>query len=37
VIRILDWPLRVDFDRSSVRQQWLIPGAELIFVIGRLL
>jgi len=24
-----------DLDRSSVRQQWLVPSAELTFVIGR--
>jgi hypothetical protein len=29
--------LWVGFDRSSVRQQWLVPSAELTFVIGRLL
>lgn len=25
------------FDRSSVREQWQVPSAELTFVIGRLL
>jgi hypothetical protein len=32
-----DSPQRVGFDRSTVRQRWLVPSAELTFVIGRLL